>query len=55
MSLGQQVIVYDKRGQKGVVYDTAYSEREVENAIRRCRARHNCNVRAVLAKSYPPA
>jgi hypothetical protein len=36
----QYVILYDKRGERGVVYDTAYTEAQLQDAIKRCVRRH---------------
>jgi hypothetical protein len=50
----QRVIAYDKRGQKGCVYATAYTDTQAEAALRRCVAEHGrrTNARVVLAKDH---
>lgn len=49
--MSQQVVVYDKRGQKEVVYDAAYTDEQAAAVVRRCVRRHGSrNVRPVNAE-----
>lgn len=49
---GQHVIVYGSAKGKAVVFDTAYTEGQIEETIKRCVQAHGskANVRSMLAK-----
>ena len=49
--LPQRVIVYDKLGQKGLIYAAVYSDRQAERATKACIAKHGrrCKARSELA------
>ena len=51
-SLPQQVVLYDKPGETGVVYDTAYTEAQMQRGILAARNHHGskCNARTKLAR-----
>lgn len=53
MSAEQQVVIYDG-DRKGVVFDTAYTHKQLKDTVARCVARygHKANVRAVLSKGH---
>jgi hypothetical protein len=54
----QYLILYDKPGQKGVVYSTAYTDRQVEDGIKNCVNQHGrmgTKVRSKLAEDTEPA
>lgn len=53
--LPQQVVVYDKPGQKRVVYGTAYTQGQVQQVITRARSQGRRNVRALLGKDCAKA
>lgn len=49
-SLPQQVVLYDKPGETGVVYATAYNEEQMHSGVLAARKRHGkCNARTKLA------
>lgn len=47
----QHVVLYDKRGETGVVYDTAYTDEQMSQGIANCRMDHGsrCNARTITA------
>lgn len=50
--LSQRVVIYDSGRGRGLVYDTAYSEKQIERATKNCATRHGrrrSNARSVLA------
>jgi len=51
----QRLVIYDKPGRKGAVYDTAYTDQQVEEAVKRCVSEHGyvgSHVRSTLAKGH---
>jgi len=50
----QRLVVYDSPKGKGIVYDTAYDDRQTADAVARCVSFHGrrSNVRAVRAKGH---
>ena len=51
--LPQQIVIYDRRGQKQVPYDSCYTEQQAYMALKRCMKRHGrrCNARPAVASS----
>lgn len=50
----QILVIYDSARGKGIVYDTAYSDAQVKEAVARCVRLHGnkANARMVLAKNH---
>lgn len=50
----QRLVVYDTAKSHGLVYDTAYDNDQIQDAVKRCLDFHGVrsNVRAVAAKGH---
>jgi hypothetical protein len=51
-TLEQQVVIYDPPGETGKVYDTCYSESQMQHTLLRCRNNHgaSCNARVLTGR-----